>query len=66
MMHKLDDKHVVFWDEPTEAVVGEAAIVLTRYTDVLELKQKEQEILVSLEQVDGLIKAMRLAVKVCK
>ena len=53
---------MIFWQEVIEGV-GEPAILLTKYSDVLEIQQSKKTILISLDVVEEFIKAIRQSMK---
>ncbi len=57
-------KSVTFWQTPKAAdEIGEPAIVFTKYTDVLELKQEGRYVQVTLSCVPEFIQALKLAME---
>jgi hypothetical protein len=53
----------VFWQDHPKEGIGEPAILLKKYSDVLEVQQGKHEILITLECMEEFIKAIRQTMK---
>ena len=63
MIQKISKSAVIFWQDHPKEGVGEPAILLTKFTDCLELQQGENAILVTNERVEEFIRAIRKTMK---
>lgn len=55
---------VAFWQTPkADDEIGEPAIIFTKYSDVLEVKQEGRYVQVNLSCVPEFIKALKLAME---
>ena len=54
-----DQPGAVFWQEHPEDGVGEPAILIRRYSDVLELQQGKSSVLINNERVSEFLKAVK-------
>jgi hypothetical protein len=55
--------HIVLWQEHPQDGVGEPALLLVCYDDVISIRQAGQEILVSRTSVEDLVRALRKATR---
>ncbi len=63
MIERVSERAVLLWQTVKEEAVGEPAILIKRYEDVLELQQEKRTILISLEIVDEFKRAINEAMK---
>jgi len=63
MIQKISKSAIIFWQDHPKEGVGEPAILLTKFTDCLELQQGEDAILVTNERAEEFIRAIRKTMK---
>jgi hypothetical protein len=62
MIQRISKDAFILW-QVVEEGVGEPAILIRRYNDVLEFQQEKRTILINVETVEEFIKAIRKTMK---
>lgn len=58
MIEKTNKDAIVLWQDGEEGIPGEPALLITAYSDCIEVKQEASEIRINMESMPELIKVL--------